>query len=172
MKITISELPAQAYSKQYADSGAFTDCYHVDIPRDLSLADYLQAFYTTPIFRIERAMLSILTSHSADDQTAAQLATGQTDRFSIWRVEQRTEDQVLLCDITQRTRSWLMVAPAETNPTTMTRLYFGSVVTPTKRSNNGQSSFGPVFHMLSGFHRLYSRALLASAARKLSKQNP
>ncbi|WP_428241613.1 hypothetical protein [Gynuella sp.] len=171
MKITKNELPEQAYSKQYADNGAFTDCYHVDIARSISLTDYLQAFYTTAIFKIERTILSTLTGQRADDRSAAQLASGQTDRFSIWRVEQRAENQILLCDMTQSTRSWLMVTPADTNSRVLTRLYFGSVVMPSKRSDNGQSSFGPLFHTLSGFHRLYSRALLASAAKKLLKQN-
>jgi hypothetical protein len=73
---------------------------------------------------------------------------------------------LLLADFTGATRSWLM---SEVVPAGGTRLWFGSAVVPRRHGPGGQPQFGAGFHALLGFHRAYSRALLAAAGRRLSR---
>jgi hypothetical protein len=75
----------------------------------------------------------------------------------------------LLTDMTGRTRSWLMVAPTGNGDSGGTQLYFGSAVVPVADLATGARRMGFVFGALLGFHKLYSRALLWSARRKLTR---
>jgi hypothetical protein len=129
----------------------------------VALPEFLQAFYTTRLFRAERLVLR-LAGFPSDDPQALALATCQTDRFAAWRVEARVADQVLLADVTGHTRSWLMVAPRP-DGLPGTRLMFGSAVLAGSRQ-----TLGPLFTALLVPHRVYSRLLLAAAARKLARQ--
>jgi hypothetical protein len=60
-----------------------------------------------------------------------------------------------------------MSAVTKDGNSSTTRLYFGSAVVPKVDRASGRASFGIAFHMLSGFHRIYSRALLRSARSRL-----
>ncbi|WP_323036197.1 hypothetical protein [Pararhodobacter sp.] len=153
-------LPEAALLAPYAMiEGGFTDCYAVDVPVVVSLADYVAAFYTTPLFRMERGLLAIALREPSQDAQAVELAAGARDSYSAWRVEARTEAQLLMCPLGERTRSWLMVEPQGHS----TRLFFGSAVVP----QGGGAGRGPLFRLLLGVHGVYSKALLASAARRL-----
>jgi hypothetical protein len=170
-KILEAEIPNNALSARYKKEGAFVDCYYIDIPNDVTLEQYIKAFYTTPPFKVERTILSIITRRSATDQDAAELALGNSERYSIWTVEDRDINQILLREFTGATRSCLMVEPSSTDTEAMTRLFFGSVVIPKKVLENGQGSFGLLFHLLGGFHKLYSKVLLKAAFNKLLKNS-
>jgi hypothetical protein len=123
------------------------------------------AFYTTWLFRLERWILRLAVARPSTDEEAHELARGERDSFAAWSVEARAPDQLLMCDFTSRTRSWLMVAPAA--GAAGTRLYFGSVVVPVRDPKTGETGLGPVHGPLFGFHRVYSRLLLGAAARRL-----
>lgn len=165
------DLPAQALLNASREMGAFVDCYVCEMHGVVAHADYVQAFYTTPLFKLERFILQWLAGRPSTDADARRLAEGSVDSFSAWRVKERAPSQLLLADITGRTQSWLMVAPAvgpDDRP--LTRLYFGSAVMPqTSRSDPDRLSMGWLFHALSGFHRLYSRLLLAAARTRLER---
>jgi hypothetical protein len=165
------ELPQDALLNKYKQQGAYTDCYFMDVPYTVSQAEYIESFYTSAVFKVERFMLSLLVSKPASDLQARQLAKGETTKFSAWRVEDQTSNQLLLCDFLGRTRSWLMSVNLEGLNSTTTRLYFGSAVIPRQVSASGRVSFGFAFHALSGFHRLYSRALMRAALSQLSELN-
>ncbi len=169
-KIQSRELPDEALSTKYAHSGAFTDCFSIDISRKVSLDEYIEAFYTTSLFKVERTVLSLFARKPSTDEDAKQLSLGNDRRFSAWTVENRLPNQILLCDFTNKTRSWLMVDYQENMLTPVTRLYFGSVVIPKSVSEFGPASFGFLFHTLSGFHYMYSRLLLRSAFVRLEKK--
>ncbi len=47
-----------------------------------------------------------------------------------------------------------------------TQLYFGSAVVPQQRTSSGRSPMDFGFHVLIGFHKLYSVALLNAATNK------
>jgi hypothetical protein len=98
-----------------------------------------------------------------------QLAAGSIDRFAAWKVEQRDLNQLLMCDFKGNTRSWFMVdAPPDAGRTT---LYFGSAVVARIDPGDGQRKMSASFNALLGFHKLYSKALLNAACRRLAKKD-
>jgi hypothetical protein len=168
------ELPPGALLKKYQHREAYADCYVTQNGRHVSQAEYVGAFYRTPLFKLERLLLAWLVSKPSTDAQASQLASGTVDSFAAWSVEARCEDQLLMCDFQGRTRSWLMVAPAGGESAGNTRLYFGSAVVParTPRAGTETPDLGWTFRLLLGFHKLYSRALLFSAKSRLMRQLP
>ncbi len=164
--VNSSEIPPEALLQRYKRDGAYTDCYQMDVPRHVSMPEYIAAFYTTPLFKVERSILARVAGKHSSDEAALALAQGRESRFAAWSVEGRLSNQLLLCDFMGRTRSWLMV---EAHPSS-TRLYFGSAVVPKSKSADGKASFGFAFHLLHGFHHLYSKALMRAAQAKLGKQ--
>ena len=157
--VQVAALPVGALLERYSATGAYTDCYEVAVPGHASLAEFMAAFYTTPVFKVERWLLAHLARYPSTDEQALSLAKGQLTHFAAWQVEARESGQAILA--AGRTRSWLMVRPAKGGATS---LFFGSAVVPRRRGGLGWS-----FGVLLGFHRLYSRVLLASAARRLTK---
>lgn len=166
-KIVEAESPDGALTDRYMKAGAFTDCYFVDIPAEISLVQYIEAFYTTPLFRLERNILTLMARRPATDEDAVALALGSATAFSAWEVESRDSHQILLRDFTGKTGTWLMVQGAQTSGVASTRLFFGSVVVPKKVSARGEGDYGVLFSLLEPFHRVYSRALLKAACKKL-----
>ncbi len=165
------ELPEGALLRKYLHAGAYADCYVTEVARSVSHAEYVEAFYTTVVFKIERLLLEWLVSRPSTDMEARQLACGALSSFAAWRVEGRGPDQLLLSDFTGRTRSWLMTAPVGNggaSPTT--RLYFGSAVVPVVSARSGRATLGFTFRSLLGFHKLYSRVLLLAARSRLTRQ--
>ena len=158
-------LPANALTQSYARNGSYTDCFTTTVPQAVTHAQYVEAFYTTWVFRLERWILKWAISRPSTDEEARQLAQGRLDRFSAWSVEARAENQLLMRDeFTRRTRSWLMTEPL---PEGGTRLYFGSVVV-----SEADGRMGGRFRALLWFHKLYSRILLGAARRRLRLSKP
>jgi len=157
-------LPSGALLGRYADTG-YVDCYTATVTRGVSQAEFVEAFYTGGIFKLERWLLKLLVAKPSTDEQARQLAAGERGDFAAWRVEDRATDQLLMCDIGGRTRSWLM-ATADAGGGA-TRLYFGSAVVPGRRPSAGKPRMGIVFKALLGFHKVYSRMLLAAAHARL-----
>lgn len=161
-------LPESALLRRYQEGGAYADCYVTEVEGTVSQPAFVEAFYTTALFKVERAILRLVVARPSTDVEARQLAEGEIGAFAAWRVEDRATDQLLLGDFTGSTKSWFMVVPAG-NATTdpRTRLYFGSAVVPQADPTSGKQSMGFLFRSLLGFHRLYSRMLLKSARSRL-----
>jgi hypothetical protein len=132
-------------------------------------ADYVAAFYTGALFKVERRLLAWFVARPSTDVQARQLADGTLDAFAAWTVEARATDQLLMCDFQGRTRSWLMVAPVDGSPTPCTRLYFGSAVVPAATESPDRDRRRLMFRALLGFHRAYSRALLGAACARVGR---
>lgn len=163
--MAVVSLPDRALLQAYAERpGCYTDCFSVTVPGQVTLADFVATFYCTPLFRLERRILRATSSVASPDAQAAAVALGTATEFSAWTVEARSPDQLLMCDMSGRTRSWFMIRPDGAG----TRLYFGSAVVPAAHSPPG-AGLGWLFTALLGFHKLYSRALLGSARRRLSR---
>jgi hypothetical protein len=158
------DLPAKALLQRYAGGDGFADAYAVEVDRDVAFEAFVEAFYSTRLFGLERFLLSVLGRHSTRAQLRA-MARGETQRFAAWSVELREPEQLLLKDDTGRTRSWLM---REALADGGTRLYFGSAVVARVDPRTGQHRLGVGFNALLGFHRAYSRALLGAARKTLS----
>jgi hypothetical protein len=163
------ELPQNALLNKYKREGVYTDCYFVELPETVSHAGYVAAFYTSAVFKVERRILSLLVLKPSSDRQAKQLANDEIQTFAAWRVEDRTANQLLLCDFLGQTRSWLMCVVNESGDSSSARLYFGSAVVPKVNPATGRATFGFAFHALLGFHKLYSRALLWSACSRLAR---
>lgn len=148
---------------RYATGGGFVDAYVTSIDGRVDLATFVEAFYTTPLFRLERTLLGAFARRPSTDAEARALGRGERDSFAAWSLEARAQDQLLMRDFTGRTRSWLMVEAGARS----TRLLFGSAVVPARNEAQGEPRLGFPFAALLGCHRLYSRLLLAAAARRL-----
>lgn len=57
LSIQASPLPDYALLSAYKRNGAFTDCYAVDVSGTISQEQYVAAFYTTAVFKLERLEL-------------------------------------------------------------------------------------------------------------------
>jgi hypothetical protein len=168
--IQACELPAGALLRKYLNAGSYADCYVTELAALVSHADYVEAFYTTAVFGVERWLLARLVSRPSTDAQARALAGGTLDAFAAWTVEGRAADQLLMCDIAGRTRSWLMVANGDAPGAPCTRLYFGSAVVPARRTGGAPSGMGFAFRALLGFHKLYSRVLLRAASARVMRR--
>jgi hypothetical protein len=143
-----------------ARPGAYDDAFRVEIATDVDLQGYLAAFLTTPVFAAERRLLGLAGFPSGPPDVAA-LAGGASDRFAVWQVAARRGSELLLRDVTGRTRSWFHVQTTDAG----TRLWFGSAILPA----GDASRLGAASRLTLGPHRAYSRLLLASAASRLSR---
>jgi hypothetical protein len=162
------ELPQGALLSKYQHEGSYADCYVTAVARRVSHAEYVEAFYTSALFKVERRLLSWLVSKPSTDVQANQLAAGTRNSFAAWTVEARSANQLLMSDFQGRTRSWLMVVPSQRSTVEDTRLYFGSAVVPIV-TRSGTRALYLGFRVLLGFHKLYSRALLFAAESRLAR---
>lgn len=162
------DVPAESLLLRYAGSGGYADCYVAELPVAVSHAQFVEAFYTSTLFKFERFVLRLLVARPSTDVQVKQLASGELGSFAAWAVEARAPNQLLLCDVAGRTRSWLMVAPGG-GVTPSTKLFFGSAVVPARNKATGRTSMGFTFRALLGFHKLYSRALLGAARSRLAR---
>jgi hypothetical protein len=162
------EVPQNSLLSRYKADAGFADCYVTEVTGAISQAVFIEAFYTTPLFKIERTILKHFVAKPATDADARRLAAGIATSFSAWNVEGQSQSELLLADCSGRTLSWLMALPVgEPGRWSSTRLYFGSAVVPRHRAGTRESDMGGPFHALLGFHRLYSRLLLRAASRRV-----
>ncbi len=159
------EVPPQSLLSRYVGSGAYVDCYAIEIRRVVTHAKFVESFYTTPLFKLERLLLGLFALRPSTDAQARQLALGERSSFAAWQVDTRAQNEILL--VAGRTRSWLMVAdPLQGNAGT--RLMFGSAVVQARSPGSSSRGLGLTVTMMLPFHKIYSRALLRSAGRRLA----
>lgn len=166
MRPTDARVPPDSLLNRFAqDHSAFADAYARHLPRAVSLAGFVEAFYTTRLFKAERALLALLGKRSSDAM-ARRVARGEGERLAVWTVEARTAHELLMHEDSGLTRSWFQ-ADAQADGSTV--LWFGSALVPRRHGPGGEPRFGVLFSLLLGAHRAYSRALLAAAARRLMR---
>ena len=162
------ELPAHALLRRHLEGGGYADGYVTEVALPVSQAHYVEAFYTTWLFKLERRLLAWFVNKPSTDEGARELAGGSRSDFAAWHVEACEPAQLLMADFMGRTRSWLMCEAAGDGAAT--RLYFGSAVLPITDRRTGERTMSRGFRLLLGFHKLYSRALLAAAARRVVRR--
>ncbi len=149
--------------------GQYGDCFTVQVDRAVTLSQWVFAFYTSPLFRIERFILRVLAKAPSNDRQAEDLAAGRRETFAIWVVGARTQDQLLMCDRYGKTRSWFRIVPQSSGGT---MLQFGSAVAARNRLDGAVGMSGG-FKVLLGLHKIYSRLLISAAKhRAASRRNP
>lgn len=180
------EVPQPAFLRKYGQDAGYADCYVTEVAGVVSQAAFVEAFYTTGLFKVERLILKWFAGRPSTDLDARRLAAGAVASFAAWRVEAQSAEQLLLADFTGSTRSWLMAEAGKTGSSastgastgasssasttaSSTRLYFGSAVVPKKGGSPATRKMGFAFHALLGFHRLYSRLLLSAASSRLRR---
>jgi hypothetical protein len=168
--ITRESVPPDALLKTFRGGahperwGRYADCFAVDVAGEVGLAEFVVAFYTSPLFGIERFLLRMLIQAPSSRADARALADGTADKFAAWYVGARTTTQLLMCDRYERTRSWFCIAP---NDGGGTRLRFGSGVAAKRDEHDAGPHRPAAFNLLLGFHVLYSQALLHAARKNL-----
>ena len=161
-------VPADTMLGKYLVNGAYTDCYMTEISGQVSFPEFIFSFYTTALFKIERLILKLTVAKPSTDAQARQLAHSKTDKFAAWHVEDRSENEILMCDFLGRTRSWFKLIPVSE---TCTRLYFGSAISSRQNLKTGKPSLAFGFKTLLGFHQIYSILLLYSARSRIRQQH-
>src|ERR1700685_1043210 len=147
--------------------GRYGDCFSLIAEQRVSLTDFVFAFYTSPVFRIERFLLGALAGAASSDTQARAVADGSAVSFALWYVGERTATQLLMCDRYERTRSWFRVLASDGGGTL---LQFGSAVAAGGRDRGtGAAAKGGGFRLLLRFHVLYSRLLLNGARNALNR---
>jgi hypothetical protein len=175
MTITTCSLPDDALLQKYRcaptldTTSAYTDCYQTRIAGSVALGDYVYAFYSSWLFRLERWILRHLVHKPSTNHAARELADGTIQNFAAWHVEARTSTQLLMCDFLGRTRSWFMVEAVSAEGESFTVLRFGSAVVPAVSRDGGMARTGLAYRLLLPFHRCYSRLLLRAALSQLGR---
>jgi hypothetical protein len=128
----------------------------------VNLKEFVFAFYTSRVFKIERLLLRMLLGIRSSDEDAQALLAGTRDSFAAWYQGARTPTELLMCDRFESTRSWFMVEPVAGGAS---ELCFGSAVA----RRPGRNAMPSRFRLLLIFHVLYSQLLLHSAVRGLAR---
>jgi hypothetical protein len=163
-------VPADALLKTYRGGlsperwGGSGDCFSVTAGRTVDLAEFVFAFYTSRVFRIERWLLRAFIGARSSDQDAQGLADGSKASFAAWYVGDRTATQLLMCDRYERTRSWFRVVPMSGGTTV---LQFGSAVAAAHGGAAQAQRRGRGWRLMLRFHVLYSQVLLHAAKTRL-----
>lgn len=71
------ELPEGAMLKRYEHDRSYIECYYMDLPRAISIDEYVSAFYTTTLFKVERCILALV-------QAGARLMRAHRNLHSGW----------------------------------------------------------------------------------------
>jgi hypothetical protein len=159
-------LPAHSLLNPYAANG-YADCFVAALAGSVTHAQYVEAFYTSWLFKLERFVLRWLVAKPSTDEEARALAQGKRDEFAAWSVESRAPEQLLVRDYQGKTCSWLMVEPGFENNRAITRLYFGTGIVPRVNRHTGQRRLTFFFRALVPFHKVYARSLLSAARSRL-----
>ena len=142
-----------------AQAQVFADSFAVPCSGAPTLAQLLTAFYGSWVFWPERVLMGVLWRGSTSKAALEALAGGFGDRFGAWRVVQRSENEILLRDKRGATASWMAVVAGQ--------VMFGSVLYTQDRDTVKKSV---LWRALTAFHTLFSRMLLAAAARRLERR--
>jgi hypothetical protein len=162
-------LPEGALLRAYEINNGFVDCFYIEVPKAITYAQFVEAFYTSWLFKMERFILKWVVAKPSTDEEARQLAHNAREQYAAWTVEGRAENQLLMCDYQGATRSWFMVEPQQSDCEIATLLFFGSAISPARSAKAQARRNTVLFRAMVGLHTLYSKALLDAAYRKLPK---
>lgn len=167
LDIERAEVPMDALLKRYGGVfperwRGYQDCFRVRVDFEVSLGEFVTAFYTTPLFKLERLLLRVFLGIRSSDADADALLAKTRSTFAAWYEGARTPSQLLMCDRYESTRSWFSV---EAHAGGRTWLCFGTAVA----TRPERTAMPARFRALLSFHVLYSRLLLHAATRRLAR---
>ena len=157
------DLPEAALLARYAGvAGTHVDCHATFVPGAVSLERLAVALFGSPVFLPERLVLAAVLRRRIDIAEAGDMARGRRDHFAVWEVEARAPREILLREMTGRTRSWLAVRATDDGARTGTTLYFGSAMMPSPGRFERAA-----FRVLRPLHLTYARLLLGAARDRI-----
>jgi hypothetical protein len=142
----------------------YHDCFRICVRGRVPLQQFVVAFYTSWLFRFERAVPRILLAIPSSDADVYALAQGTHDTFAAWYVGGAHTDRATHVRSLRAHALMFLVGPDGDGGT---ELCFGSAVVGQRRAN-GSFVMSPLSRALLGFHELYSQLLLQAAARSLA----
>ena len=83
--IEAGELPDDALLRRYSNGRAYADCYVTEFAGRGSHAQFVEAFYTSTAFKVERLLLAWFMSCPSTDLQARELASASTSAFAASR---------------------------------------------------------------------------------------
>ncbi|CAK4626565.1 hypothetical protein LEN26_007172 [Aphanomyces euteiches] len=142
----------------------FVSIQHVDVYETQlvhpvkDITDVAKAFFQSPIFQLERGILGVAGFGQIADRAIDELAFDRDDRVVVFRVVERTSDQVLFSwsDFMHDVNGHTWLALADDGRT----LRFGSTMQPQSRAQN----------LVIPVHLLYAQVVLASAKYALAQR--
>ena len=159
--IAACALPKDALLQRYArQAGCYTDCFEAVLPGSVALSAYLEAFYGSWLFGLEKVILRAHLRRQPINWEITPVAEGTADAYAAWTVEGRGSEQILLCDLGGHTRSYLALEEAAGGGT---RLLFGSAVVP-----QAGRELPWVVRAIVPLHQFYARSLLRAARARLT----
>ena len=105
-------MPEGSLLAQFGGPQDYRDCFCREVPGEVTLAQYIERFYSSIAFAPERAILRLIGRGASADNIRA-LARGDSDRIAVWEVIERTPDQILLLSKDTNTASWLSVSSSD-----------------------------------------------------------
>ncbi|WP_421849510.1 hypothetical protein [Oricola sp.] len=163
--IQVAPLPVGSFLGPYAqDAANYVDCYRTTVPGHIDLARFVATFFDSWIFRLERRLLAAFGQTGTSQGDVQALADGRSGGFAGWRVERRSDTQLLMSVRHDTIRTWLCIEP-HPGDASRTDLYFGSAVVAVAAGPHGTKRRRRLATLLIPVHRLYSRILLRAAAR-------
>jgi hypothetical protein len=82
--IKSAAIPDGGLINSYAiQAGCYTDCFVAEISQDVTLSDFILAFFNTPIFRLERLLLGLFASRPSTDDDVANLTSGAGNSLAL-----------------------------------------------------------------------------------------
>ncbi len=162
--VQAAPLPDGAFLERYQQiEAAAYDCFRIDIPMRMSLAQYLAGFFASPAFRPEGLLLRMTYGCRIETGVIDSCLAGTRPDILIWAAESRAADQIIMQPGKSPIRSWWMARP---NDHGGTALYFGSAILP-QTGRNGAPRVHGAERLFGPAHRFYARLLLKSAAKRL-----
>jgi hypothetical protein len=142
------------------------DVCQVHVPSNVSARQFARAFFTSPVFRVERRILQAFgAGSSVSDEEIKRMDFVVGDRVAIFEVvdcQLSHTEEILLCwNPSSLGHSWMEAKPS-TDTEGGTTLSFGSVLDVKQRSLD---------KMFIPFHLMYAKIVLASAHQQLAALN-
>jgi hypothetical protein len=91
-RVSACEVPEGSLLAAYGGPGDYRDFYVREVPGEVSLAQYIERFYSSMVFAPERIVLGFVGRAKGWDASAdaiRALALGDADRFGAWEVVER-----------------------------------------------------------------------------------
>eukprot|EP00045_Choanoeca_perplexa_P002911 m.27622 g.27622 ORF g.27622 m.27622 type:complete len:189 (-) comp11764_c0_seq1:101-667(-) len=158
------DVPNGSFLKSMKDEGYNCDTFVLPLPNapPADLNKYIRAFFSSPVFQLERYVLQYAAGISIEDQDIRKCGFEVGDKLGVWGVTERCDNEALALwsqGSTDGCSWWRLEHTREGDPVLM----FGSGI----RTNNASKAYRLAMVPLTQGHYLYSRILLWSTGRNL-----